>query len=78
LAVGCRHTVDAHCVAHSRAQLTCAPACVCAYHSASASVSLPSASVSFTSTVLPDAAVWMSLGFVARPLTMFSHAAVMK
>lgn len=57
---------------------TCAPACVCAYHSASASVSRPSASVSLTSTVLPEAAVWMSLGLVARPLTMFSHAAVMK
>eukprot|EP00878_Enallax_costatus_P024499 GHUV01026147.1.p1 GENE.GHUV01026147.1~~GHUV01026147.1.p1 ORF type:complete len:110 (+),score=15.17 GHUV01026147.1:38-367(+) len=57
---------------------TCAPALSCAYHNASANVSLPSASVSLTSTVMPAADVCMSEGLVALPLTMFSQAAVMK
>mmetsp|Transcript_4514 Transcript_4514/g.8061 ORF Transcript_4514/g.8061 Transcript_4514/m.8061 type:complete len:261 (+) Transcript_4514:274-1056(+) len=45
---------------------------------ASASVSLPSASVLSTSIVLPLLAVRMSLGTIALALIMFSHAATTK
>jgi hypothetical protein len=57
---------------------TSTPAFSCTNHSASASVSRPSASVLFTSTVLPLAAVRMSPG--RRPLadTMFSQDAMTK
>ena len=49
-----------------------------AYTSASASVSLPSASVLFTSTVFPLDAFRMSPGRIPTPATMFSQDATMK
>jgi hypothetical protein len=63
-------------VATSTMALT--PAFSWAYHIASASVSRPSASVLFTSIVLPLAAVRMSPGRSPLPLTMFSQLAMMK
>mmetsp|Transcript_4880 Transcript_4880/g.17432 ORF Transcript_4880/g.17432 Transcript_4880/m.17432 type:complete len:226 (+) Transcript_4880:166-843(+) len=55
-----------------------APAVFSAYTSASASVSLPSASVLFTSMVFPLDAVRMSPGRRPRLPIMFSHDATMK